>query len=111
VYVSLCVVIVETKAFTARVGDLLSEEEYRALQLELLARPDSGSVIPGTGGLRKLRWALSGRGKRGGARVIYFWHRASGRVLMLFVYPKNERSDLTAAQRQALRQIVETEYP
>jgi len=105
------VVIVETKAFTARVGDLLSEEAYRALQLALLERPDAGAVIPGTGGLRKLRWALPGRGKRGGARVIYFWHPASGKVLMLFAYPKNERSDLTAPQRQALRRIVESEYP
>ena len=104
-------VIVETKAFTARVGDLLSGEEYRALQLALLAHPDAGDVIPGTGGLRKLRWALPGRGKRGGARVIYFWHPSSGKILRLFVYPKNERSDLTASQRQALRRIVESEYP
>ena len=54
---------------------------------------------------------LSGRGKRGGARVIYFWHPKSQHLLMLFVYSKNERSDLTAAQRRALRTIVETEYP
>jgi hypothetical protein len=105
------VVIVETKAFTARIGDLLEDDEYRTLQLELVQRPAAGSVIPGTGGLRKLRWAVAGRGKRGGARVIYFWHPESARILMLFAYSKNERADLTLAERQALRRVVESEYP
>jgi len=105
------VVIAETKSFTARIGDLLDDDDYRALQLELVQRPTAGSVIPGSGGLRKLRWAVAGRGKRGGARVIYFWHPDSARILMLFAYAKNEREDLTVAQRQALRRIVESEYP
>jgi len=105
------VVIIETKSFTARIGDLLEDDDYRALQLELVQRPTAGSVIPGAGGLRKLRWALAGRGKRGGARVIYFWHPESARILMLFAYSKNEREDLTIAQRQVLRRIVESEYP
>lgn len=104
-------VIIETKSFTARIGDLLEDDDYRALQLELVQRPTAGSVIPGAGGLRKLRWALAGRGKRGGARVIYFWHPESARILMLFAYSKNEREDLTIAQRQVLRRIVESEYP
>jgi hypothetical protein len=105
------VVIVETRAFTARICDLLHDDDYRLLQLELVRNPEAGRLIPRTGGLRKLRWAASGRGKRGGARVIYFWHQKSQHLLMLFVYPKNERSDLTAAQRRALRKIVDTEYP
>ena len=105
------VIIVETKAFTVRITALLSDDEYRSLQLELLERPTVGNVIPGTGGLRKLRWGISGRGKRGGARLIYFWHPASSTLLMLFAFSKNEREDLTPAQRQALRKIVETEYP
>lgn len=104
------VVIVETRGFTARISDLLRDEDYRFLQLELVRNPEVGRVIPGTGGLRKLRWAASGRGKRGGARVIYFWHAKSQHLLMLFVFPKNERSDLTAAQRRALRKTVEMEY-
>lgn len=103
--------IVETRGFTARICDLLHDEDYRLLQLELVRNPEAGRLIPETGGLRKLRWSASGRGKRGGARVIYFWHPKSQQLLMLFVYPKNERSDLTAAQRRALRKIVETEYP
>lgn len=104
-------VIVETKAFTARIDDLLEEDEYRALQLELDQRPTAGNVIPGTGGLRKLRWSVEGRGKRGGARVIYFFHARTETILMLFAYAKNERDDLTFAERQALRRIVESEYP
>ena len=104
-------VIAETKSFTARIGDLLDDNDYCALQLELVQRPTAGSVIPGSGGLRKLRWAVAGRGKRGGARVIYFWHPESARILMLFAYAKNEGEDLMIAQRQALRKIVESEYP
>lgn len=104
-------VIVETRAFTTRILDLLSDEDYRLLQLELVRDPDAGRVIPGTGGLRKLRWGASGRGKRGGARIIYFWHPKSQSALMLFAYSKNERSDLTPAQKRALRRVVETEYP
>jgi hypothetical protein len=105
------VVIVETKSFTSRIGDLLSADEYRSLQLELVQQPAAGKVIPGGGGIRKLRWGALGQGKRGGARVIYFWHSASGTILMLFVYPKNERADLTPAQCKALRLVVEKEYP
>lgn len=104
-------IIVETKAFTARIVGLLSDDEYRDLQLNLVGQPSAGRVIPGTGGLRKLRWAASGRGKRGGARIIYFWHAASDRLVMLFAYAKNESDDLTVAQRQALRKIIEAEYP
>lgn len=105
------VVIVETRVFTSRVIALLSDDDYSSLQLELLRRPAAGAVIPGSGGLRKLRWGMTGRGKRGGARIIYYWHAPSSRLLMLFAYPKNERTDLTAAQREALRKIVESEYP
>jgi hypothetical protein len=105
------VVIVETRAFTSRVIALLPDEDYRSLQLELLSRPGSGAVIPGSGGLRKLRWGMAGGGKRGGARIIYYWHLPSSRLLMLFAYAKNERVDLTAHQRDALRKIVEEEYP
>ena len=104
-------VIVETRVFTAQIVDLLSDADYRLLQLDLVRAPEAGRVIPGTGGLRKLRWGASGRGKRGGARIIYFWHPKSQCALMLFAYPKNERSDLTPAQKRALRKVVETEYP
>ena len=108
---TLPVVIVETRAFTARIGDLFDHEQYRRLQMHLLRHPTAGSLIPGTGGLRKIRWSASGRGKRGGARVIYFPHQPSNRLLMLFAFAKNEQSDLTAKQMSILRNVVETEYP
>ena len=74
------------------------------------ARPTAGAVIAGTGGLRKLRSGATGRGKRGGLRLIYYWHQRSGRLLLLLAYAKNERDDLTGEQKALLRAIVEKEY-
>jgi len=105
------VLFVETRQFTARVLTLLTDEEYRELQEELSKRPDLGVIVPGTGGLRKLRFGAAGRGKRGGVRTIYFWARSRSTVLLLFLFAKNERDDLTMDQRAALRKLVEAEYP
>ena len=102
-------VIVETQVFTRRLLEALDDEEYRLLQSALIASPDTGKVIPGGGGLRKLRWAGRGRGKRGGARVIYRWFPEADRLLMLFVFLKNERDDLTAQQLKRLRIVAESE--
>ena len=102
-------VIVETPIFTKRVLQALDEDQYRLLQAALIAAPDSGSVIPGGGGIRKLRWGGSGRGKRGGTRVIYRWFPEHARLLMLFVFLKNERDDLSAQQLKRLRLVAESE--
>ena len=104
-------VIIETSIFTRRITELLSDDEYRELQATLVERPKSGPVIPGSGGIRKLRWSASGRGKRGGARVIYYWAAEQDHLLMLFIYAKNESDDLTREQIKTLRNIVEREYP
>jgi hypothetical protein len=104
-------VIIETSVFTRQVLQMLSDDEYRQLQLVLASRPDVGDIIPGSGGLRKVRWGAKGHGKRGGVRAIYYWVVAQDRILMLFLYPKNERDDLTPAQLKVLREIVEEEYP
>jgi hypothetical protein len=103
------VVIVETPIFTKRVLQTLSDDEYRALQAALIASPAGGPVIPGGGGLRKLRWAGSGRGKRGGTRVIYRWFPEREKLLMLFVFLKQERDDVSAAQLKQLRLVAESE--
>jgi mRNA-degrading endonuclease RelE of RelBE toxin-antitoxin system len=103
------VIIVETAVFTRQIDRLLSPDQYRDLQSYLVDDPNRGSVIPGTGGLRKLRWQGSGRGKRGGSRVIYFWIIERDTILMLLAYPKNEQDDLTTAQKRVLRQLVEEE--
>ena len=101
---------IETSAFTKYVSDLLPGDEYRELQSFLIVRPDAGPVIPGSGGLRKLRWAGSGRGKRGGTRVIYYWVTTQERLYMLYIYPKNAQEDLTDKQLKFLRTIVESEF-
>ncbi len=103
-------VIIETSVFTRQVRALLSDEEYRELQTELVNRPVVGSIIVGSGGLRKLRWATRGKGKRGGSRVIYFWAVKQEQLLMLLIYSKSEREDLTRDQLKTLKKIVEEEY-
>ncbi|HRI16050.1 MAG TPA: type II toxin-antitoxin system RelE/ParE family toxin [Verrucomicrobiota bacterium] len=77
------------------------------MQAHLATRPDAGDLIRGSGGIRKIRWAGSGRGKRGGLRVIYYWWVAQDRISMLLVYPKNEQDDLNAGQLKQLRKALE----
>jgi mRNA-degrading endonuclease RelE of RelBE toxin-antitoxin system len=103
-------VIIETPIFTKQLQAHLSDDEYRLLQAALLQRPDAGNVIPGGGGLRKLRWAIEGRGKRGGVRLIYYWFTARGTILLLFMYPKNVQENLTQDQLKQLKKVVEEEY-
>lgn len=100
----------ETPVFSRRLPEIMDDDEYALLQFSLMLNPLQGSVIPGTGGIRKLRWAASGRGKRGGARIIYFAALPQEQLLMLYIYPKNEQADLSDSQRKALRVIVEAEY-
>jgi mRNA-degrading endonuclease RelE of RelBE toxin-antitoxin system len=85
---------VETKLFTQLVQRYLSDDEYAALQAAIVANPEAGDVIRGSGGVRKLRWGLSGRGKRGGVRVIYYLRLQSGQVWMLTLYAKNEAASI-----------------
>ena len=102
-------IFVETKAFSRQVITLLSDDDYRGLQEHLTANPDAGAMIKGAGGIRKLRWAAEGQGKSGGVRVIYYWAMAKDRILLLFMYPKSERDDLSPKERKILRRIVEQE--
>lgn len=97
------VVFVETPIFTKRIQQYMDDDDYIELQKCLAARPDAGSVIKASGGIRKLRWSGSGRGKRGGLRVIYYWWVTKDRISMLLAYPKNEMDDLTADQLKRLR--------
>ena len=103
-------VIIETPIFTKRIQELMTDDEYRLLQAHLVNRPDVGKIMPGSGGLRKLRWSAGGRGKRGGIRVIYYWFVSKDIVLLLYVFPKSERDDLTTEQLRQLRKITEREY-
>ena len=103
-------VIFETSIFTKKIIVILNDEEYRTLQNILVEKPDSGDIIQGSGGIRKIRWAASGRGKRGGARVIYYWATQHDQIFMLYAYAKNERENLTKDQLSVLRAVVVAEF-
>jgi mRNA-degrading endonuclease RelE of RelBE toxin-antitoxin system len=79
---------IETNIFTRQVTALLSDEQYSQLQIALSAHPDMGTIIPHSGGLRKVRWSITGRGKRGGVRAIYYWVIAEDKILMLLCIPR-----------------------
>ena len=98
---------IETKLFTRLVQEYLSDEEYRELQVLLMEDPDAGKIIPGTDGVRKLRWRAHGRGKLGGYRVIYFAKIEKGLIWMLTMYPKNVKDDIPAHILRQMRQEVE----
>ena len=101
--------IIETPIFTKKVTFLLSEDEYRKLQNELINNPEKGRIIRGSGGLRKIRWSVRGRGKSGGVRTIYYWISKNETILMLYMYPKNVQENLTSAQLKILKSLVQEE--
>jgi mRNA-degrading endonuclease RelE of RelBE toxin-antitoxin system len=98
---------VETKLFTSLVGDYLSDDEYAALQLSIAANPEAGEIVRGSGGVRKLRWSGSGRGKRGGIRVIYYLRTARGEVWMLTAYAKNEAGSIPAHVLKRIKEEID----
>ncbi len=100
-------VIIETSIFTKLIKALMSDDEYKDFQEVLVNRPDMGDLIQGSGGLRKVRWKLEGRGKSGGVRMIYYWVTADDQIRMVYVYPKGKQENLTFSQLAQLKQIVE----
>ena len=105
---------VETERFLKDARPLISDGERAELVAFVGANPEAGQVIPDTGGVRKIRGALPGRGKRGGTRVIYYYHSASLPVFLLAAYAKNEKANLTKAERNAMRRLAPmlvTGYP
>jgi hypothetical protein len=102
---------IETPAFTRYFSSYLNDDEYRELQNRLAAGPELGDLMPGTGGFRKLRWAdpRRGKGRRGGLRLIYYYFPGEQQIWLMTLYGKDEASDLTAKQRQALKNAIEIE--
>ncbi|MBC7950448.1 MAG: type II toxin-antitoxin system RelE/ParE family toxin [Rhodospirillaceae bacterium] len=101
------ITIVETSVFTRRVEKLLNAEEREALVDYLAANPEAGDVMEDLGGIRKVRFAAKGKGKSGGARVIYFYHSDATPLYALTIYAKNEKADLSGDDRKAMRAVVE----
>lgn len=98
--------VVETERFLKDAKTLMSEDEHARLVSFVGANPDVGEIIPETGGVRKVRWALAGKGKRGGARVIYYFHSERLPVFLLAAYAKNEKANLSNAERNAMKRLV-----
>jgi len=99
-------VFVETPIFTARLGEVLAEDQYRLLQVKLAGNPALGHLIPGGRGLRKLRWGAGGKGKSGGVRIIYYWISQEHQIFMIYAFKKSEQEDLTKEQLDELAKFV-----
>ena len=98
---------IESPAFTERCMELWSDAEYSAFQQFLASHPEAGDLIPGLGGLRKVRWSCKGRGKRGGVRVIYLLMLRPGVIYLFQAYTKGDMADLSPDQKKRLRAAVE----
>ena len=101
--------IIETSIFTRQIDNLLDAHEYRLLQIELYHRPGTGDIIPGSGGIRKMRWGLGSQGKRGGLRILYYFIDNDDVIYMLLAYKKSKQEDLTPKQMKKLKKLVEKE--
>ncbi|NEZ61038.1 type II toxin-antitoxin system RelE/ParE family toxin [Adonisia turfae] len=99
--------VVEIQTFIRQADKIFTDEELDNLRVYLAYNPDAGVVIKGTRGIRKLRWQASNRGKRGGARVIYFYYNDATPVYLLSAYAKKVREDITADEKKVLQQLVD----
>ena len=98
---------IETKLFTRLVQNYFTDDEYAELQNSIVANPEAGDLIRGSGGVRKLRWGLAGRGKRGGVRVIYYLRLQQGQVWMLTLYAKNEADSIPGAILKKIKEELD----
>ena len=94
------------KSFERQASGLLGEIDRMELETRLIENPEAGNVMPGTGGLRKMRVAAKGKGRRGGARVIYYLRSTRGRIYVITIYAKNVKEDLTAEERKHFKSLT-----
>jgi mRNA-degrading endonuclease RelE of RelBE toxin-antitoxin system len=105
------ITFIETKLFTKLVEQYLSHDSYRQLQTTLASDPEAGPLIPGSGGLRKLRWGISGRGKRGGLRIVYYVRLRQDEIWLLTLYPKNVAENIPSHILRKIKQEIDDEKP
>lgn len=98
---------IELEPFAQAREQLLDDGEFTRLQLQLIAQPEAGDVVPGSDGCRKLRWALAGRGKRGGARIVYFLRLQADEIVLVTMYAKNVRDNVEPKLLRDLKRIYE----
>jgi hypothetical protein len=99
------ITVAETPLFIRQAATIWDEGEREAFIGFIATHPDAGDIIPDTGGVRKVRWARGGSGKRGGARVIYFYHDADRPLYLLMAYAKAQRENMTADEKRAVRAL------
>lgn len=100
------ITVAETPLFLRQAADVWDEDEHAEFVNFIAANPEAGDLIPETGGVRKVRWSRSGSGKRGGTRVIYFYHDGGRPLYLLLVYAKARREDLTSDEKLAVRKLA-----
>jgi hypothetical protein len=100
------ITVLQLPKFKEEATELIGADSIEALALYLIAHPGAGDVIPGSGGVRKLRWAAKGKGKRGGARIIYLYVVIAARIYLIRCYAKSVKTDLTGDEKKQLRQIA-----
>ena len=100
-------IFIETSKFTKLLSDYLSDDEYRMLQWHLQEKPDSGDIVRGSGGVRKVRWAPEGKGKSGGVRVIYYWKKSDYEIWMLTIYSKSEQATIPGHILKKIAEAIE----
>lgn len=102
-------IFIETSKFTEILSDYLSDDDYHGLQSYLLQKPDAGDLVRGSGGVRKVRWAPTGKGKSGGVRAIYYWKKSEHEIWMLTMYSKSERATISGHILKQIAEAIENE--
>jgi hypothetical protein len=100
------ITVVETRQFQQRAATRMSDEERQAFITYIATDPEAGVIVPSTGGVRKVRWGIDSRGKRGGLRVMYYYHDDQMPIFLLTVFAKNEKDDIAESEKRVMRQVI-----
>ena len=102
-------VFIETSVFTKHLSKYMKDEEYRLFQLCIMDSPEKGAIVKGSGGVRKIRWAINNKGKSGGIRVIYYWKESASETWLLTLYAKNEKDSIPAHILKQIAQEIQSD--